>query len=396
LTYRAVVLGLSGLFVLLLGWLLSEVLNPLLIALLIAYVLNPLVERLEARGVKRRFAVYMLFVGVLLVFAGSIFFGAFNAGEQIEEIRREIQGERVLDERDPVDKARIEEFQKKNDPVLQRDPQGRWFIDEDGSGTRKIGLLEGITSQIAPVSSRMSSEKLESFARALETQASDALAVGAQASKGLSEFLKQLTNFVGYVFLVPLYTFFLLLAFSSMRDALAAHLPGAYRDHLIIIARRLDEQLSSFFRGRLVLALTKGALTALGLAIIGVRFSFFIGMLAGLLSVVPLLGPLVGGFLAVIFCYDSSGGWGTRCVAVAGVFATTEALEAIAYPAVIGRNVGLHPLALILALFSFGKLLGLFVVLMAVPIACVLKILFEEFVLPEVRALAEEKPPPVE
>jgi predicted PurR-regulated permease PerM len=394
LTYRAFVLGVSALFVLGLGYLLSEVLNPFLIALLIAYVLNPLVERLEQRGIQRRFAVYVLFAGALLLIGGSIGFGAFNAGEQIEEIRWELQGERLLDERDSGDKARLDALQKAADAALRRDPQGRWFVDVDGSGDRKIGLIEGITATIAPVGSRISTDRLESFARALETQAGDALAVGAQASKGLSEFLKQLTNFVGYVFLVPLYTFFLLLTFSSMRDAIRSHLPGAYREHIVVIAHRLDEQLSAFFRGRLVLALTKGALTALGLAILGVRFAFFIGMLAGLLSVVPLLGPLVGAFLAVLFCYDSSGNWGARCAGVGAVFAATETFEALAYPAVIGRNVGLHPLALILALFSFGKLLGLFGVLMAVPIACCLKILFEEFVLPEVRALAQEKPAP--
>lgn len=390
LTYRAVVLGVATLTVLGLGYLLSDVLNPFLIALLIAYVLNPVIEKLVARGVKRRVAVHVLFLGVLVVGGGSLGLGAFNAGDNLDEIRWELQGERLLDEKDAADKARLEQLQKDQDPLLKRDAAGRWFVDQDGSGERKIGLIERITATVAPVGSRISAERLETFARALETQAGEALAVGAQASKGLSEFLKQLTNFVGYVFLVPLYTFFLLLAFTDMREGVAAHLPGLYREHLLEIFRKLDGQLASFFRGRLVLALTKGALTALGLTLCGVRFAFFIGMLAGLLSVVPLLGPLVGGLLAVLFCYDSGGSWGARCAGVGFVIAATEALEALAYPTVIGRNVGLHPLALILALFSFGRLFGLFGVLMAVPIACCLKTLFEEFVLPEVRALARE------
>src|SRR5262249_10883141 len=149
-------------------------------------------------------------------------------------------------------------------------------------------------------------------------------------------------------------------------------------------------QLAVFFRGRLAVALTKGALTALGLAIVGVRFSFFIGMLAGLLSVIPLVGPLVGGGLAVIFAYDSGGSWGARCAGVGIVIGLAETFDYVAFPAVIGREVGLHPLILILALFSFGKLFGLFGVLMSVPIACCVKILFEEFVLPEIQALARE------
>src|SRR5207244_1945916 len=86
--------------------------------------------------------------------------------------------------------------------------------------------------------------------------------------------------------------------------------------------------------------------------------------------------------------------WGARCLGVLVVFVATESLEAAAFPYIIGRNVGLHPLALILSVFCFGRLFGLFGVLLAVPIACVVKIFFQEFVLPHVKALAAESPEP--
>ena len=60
---------------------------------------------------------------------------------------------------------------------------------------------------------------------------------------------------------------------------------------------------------------------------------------------------------------------------------------------ILGREVGLGPLPLILSFFVFGKLFGLFGLLLAVPIACVIKTLFVELVLPEIKALAAERPP---
>src|SRR5207248_118833 len=113
----------------------------------------------------------------------------------------------------------------------------------------------------------------------------------------------------------------------------------------------------AFFRGRLLIALSKGLLTGLGLWLVGVHFAFFIGIVAGALSVVPLLGMVVGGGLAVAFAYEPDS-WGTRCFGVLVVFLLAETLEMFVYPWLIGRNVGLHPLALILSVFCFGRLFG--------------------------------------
>ncbi|MBI3725615.1 AI-2E family transporter [bacterium] len=391
-SHRALVLAVALAAALGLGYYLSDVLNPFLIGLLIAYVLNPVVEKLEKWRVRRSFAVSVLFGAVLLSVVGTLGFGAFMAAEHLDEIRRDLAGERLLDEKDPTDKATIERLKKVEGSPLRKTPEGVYFVSEDLSGARKVGLIEKITDAVKPKLQRISHERLESFARALEAQAGDALSVGVKASKGLQEFLKQLTNFFGYVFLVPLYSFFLLLSLSDIQRHVSASLPGAYRARVLDIAGKIDRALAAFFRGRLLIALAKGVLTWFGLWLVGVRFAFFIGMAAGLLSVVPLLGPLVGGVLGCIFAYESGGSLGMRCLGVCLVFAGAETFEAFAYPAVLGRNVGLHPLALILAVFSFGKIFGLFGVLLAVPFACVVKILFEEFVLPEVRALAAEPP----
>jgi predicted PurR-regulated permease PerM len=382
------------LFLLGLGYYLADVLNPFLIALLIAYVLNPLVERLEHRRVRRTFAVTVLFAALLVGIGGVVVLGSFSAADHLEEIRFELAGERTLDEKNPIDAERIREMQGKGDPGrrdprLQKDVDGSYYIDEDLSGTRKVGLIERISRSTMPRLRSIPHGWLESATRTLEAQAGDALAVGVQASKGLQVFISQLWNFFGYVFLVPIYSFFLLLSLSEIQRIAADHLPGLYRDRIVSIAKRLDRSLAAFFRGRLLIAVGKGFITWLGLWLLGVKFAFFIGVVAAVLSFVPFLGAIVGGLLAVAFAYEPSS-WGARCLGVLIVFTAAESVEAAAFPYLIGRNVGLHPLSLILSVFCFGKLFGLFGVLLAVPIACVVKILFLEFVLPEIKALAAE------
>lgn len=385
----ALLLGVLGL-----GYHLADVLNPFLIALLIAYVLNPVVEMLERHRVRRRFTVAVLFAVVLAGGVMGVGFGAFSATDHLDDIRWELAGERPLDDKVPADHERIAALVAHKDPTLRRLEDGRYYVDEDLSGMRKVGLIEKITATLGPKLKSIPSVWVEGATRALETQAGEALTVGVQASRGLQTFLGHIWNVVGYVFLVPIYSFFLLLSLSDIRNDVARHLPGRYRERILVIARRLDVALAAFFRGRLLLALGKGLLTWLGLWMVGVRFSFFLGMVAGVLSVVPFLGTIVGGLLAVAFAYEPTG-WAARCVGVAITFLATESLEAAVFPFLIGRNVGLHPVALILSVFCFGKLFGLFGVLLAVPIACVVKIAFLELVMPEVRALAAEPPDPV-
>jgi predicted PurR-regulated permease PerM len=257
-----------------------------------------------------------------------------------------------------------------------------------------VGVIERIGIALGPRLRKISTEQVESFARALEAQAGQTLQFGAQASRGLGAFLSSIGNFFGYVLLVPVYTFFLLLSLSDLRERLRELLPGRYRTRILDIGAKIDRSLAAFFRGRLAIAILKGLATWLGLWIVGVPFAFFIGLVAGALSIIPFLGPIVGGVLALALAYEGEGGYGGRVVGVIVTFGVAETLENLLYPVLIGREVGLHPLALILSLFAFGKLFGLFGVLLAVPIACVLKILLAELLLPVLRQLAQEAPTP--
>jgi predicted PurR-regulated permease PerM len=117
--------------------------------------------------------------------------------------------------------------------------------------------------------------------------------------------------------------------------------------------------------------------------------------------VIPFLG-VVTMFAAVeLFVLADTGRFGTQFWLVAGLFGLIQALEAgVFQPLILGKETGLHPLAIIIALLSAGQLLGLFGVLLAIPLASTVKILFEDYVLPMFEEVADltriRKRPPEE
>jgi predicted PurR-regulated permease PerM len=404
---RWVVVGVGVAGLLALGFYLSEVFNPLLIGLLLAYMLNPLVEWAERRGWSRDRFVTLLFVVVFLVTSVLLGIGAVKMVGQVERLGRALAGERVLDPEDFEDRFLIDAAVALRDGkplptgatreriVHLATAEGHWFIDRDGDGERDPGLVEKVVTVVyGQLGDSVSRHELQQFAGAARNHASSLTRAGSQVTGWLREVANRAGAFLQYLLLVPLYTFFLLQSFSNLRDQLRDHLPGTYRARVVQIARRIDRQVAAFFRGKLMLALGKGTVTWLGFWIAGIPFAFPIGMGAGLLSVVPFLGPICGGGLAIIVSFAPTG-WLLKIVLVLVVLAVAEAVEAVAQPVILGREVGLSPLTLILSFFVFGQLFGLFGVLLAVPIACAANTLFVELLLPEIKALAREPGPSI-
>ncbi|MCZ6601637.1 MAG: AI-2E family transporter, partial [Planctomycetota bacterium] len=198
-----------------------------------------------------------------------------------------------------------------------------------------------------------------------------------------------------YLILVPVYTFFLLLSLGNIRKTLSEHLPGAYRDRILVVTAKIDRSVSAFFRGRLMICLAKGLLIAIGLWICDVRFAFAIGLLSGVGSLIPFLGGIFATVPSVILVLLDKPDPLWAVIGIGIVVVVVEAIEGLVLtPVILSKETGLHPLTLLLSMFIAGEVFGFFGVLLAVPIASIVKILFVEFVLPEIKALAKEKPAP--
>ncbi len=238
---------------------------------------------------------------------------------------------------------------------------------------------------------RLLSSAREALSGNLSKLADKGFQVGTGIVGALASGVRGVIQVISILVLIPIYTFFLLRGMNGIRERFCEHLPGRYRERMLSVLGKIHIAASGFFQGRLIVCGCVVALTAIGLMVCGVRFSVLIGLVVGIGSLIPFVGVIIGLVPACALAYFDHG-W-LNLVGVVLVFIIVQGLEGfLLTPLIIGRKAELHPLAIIISVFVGGELLGLFGILLAVPLACAVKILGQEFVLPQLKALAKEEP----
>lgn len=129
----------------------------------------------------------------------------------------------------------------------------------------------------------------------------------------------------------------------------------------------VDEVLSGFIRGQIIVAVCLAILYALGLGLSGIRFGVLIGVVAGLLFIVPYVGSVLGIIAATMVLLVDFSGWG-QVAAVAATFAIAQLIEGyLLTPRIVGNRVGLNQLETLIAILVGGEIAGLTGLIMAIP-----------------------------
>ncbi len=159
---------------------------------------------------------------------------------------------------------------------------------------------------------------------------------------------------------------YLVIDSEHIGNTLLALLPPRPRKQVEALAPRVLGRIGGYVRGQLLSSLCVGAVLAIGMGIMGVRYALLIGALAAVLNVVPFVGSIVAAVLGILSALNESLG---LAVGTALLFWGTNLLEAkLLAPQFVGRATGLHPLAVLLALFAGAHLAGLIGALVAVPV----------------------------
>ncbi|NDG50045.1 MAG: AI-2E family transporter, partial [Rhodospirillales bacterium] len=198
-------------------------------------------------------------------------------------------------------------------------------------------------------------ENLLGEGRALLAQAVPSLKAAGAGALSLFSFFTNLA-------IIPIYLFFFLLSSGDPTKNLSEHLsflkPGL-REDLIFLVREFIAIVVSFFRGQLIIGLIMGALLALGFTIIGLKFGLFIGLMLGVLNIVPYLGTIIGLSIALPLAFLQPGGDLKLVGLVLAVFILVQNIEGwYLTPKIMGKRTGLHPVAIIVAIFFWGTALG--------------------------------------
>jgi predicted PurR-regulated permease PerM len=177
-------------------------------------------------------------------------------------------------------------------------------------------------------------------------------------------------------FVLPVYLAFFLMAPPLPKD-IEEFLPffkAETRSDVVYLVKEFFDIIVSFFRGQLVVALAQGVLYAVGFMLVGLQHGFTIGILLGLLNIVPYLGSMIGLAIALPLAFFQPDGGAVTLALVIAVFAVVQTVEGYYLtPKVMGDRTGLHPLTIMVALFFWGTAFdGIAGMVLAIPLTAFL------------------------
>jgi len=313
--------------------LLSPILMPFLIALALAYLWDPVVDRLERAGLSRTVGVSVVFLVSTLVLLALVLVLVPLLGRQMHVVAAKVP-------------AAIEWFRSSLLPWLQREFQ---ISEADIPLERIKDALMANWKSAGGVAQEL-----------LVSATSSSLAV-----------LGWLANLV----LIPVVGFYLLRDWDRMIAWIRETLPRPWEQTATQLARECDEVVGAFLRGQFLVMLALGVCYTGGLMLIGLDLALLIGMLAGLASIVPYLGLVLGVAAASIAALLQFGDW-QPLFGVAAVFVSAQLLEGMYLtPKLVGDRIGLHPVAVIFSVMAGGQLFGFTGVLLGLPVSAVIMVL---------------------
>ncbi len=185
------------------------------------------------------------------------------------------------------------------------------------------------------------------------------------------------TTFLFNAFLTLLFTFFLLWYRNSIRNFLLIQASEKNRNNFKDILYQIKKTIQGYLYGLLIVMAILAVLNSVGLMIIGIDYAVFWGVLAALLAVIPYIGTTLGGTLPFIYAVATTDNW-WQPLAVVGMYVVIQNLEGnIITPNIVGSSVAINPLVALMALIVGGFIWGIGGIILAIPVAAIVKVIFE-------------------
>jgi len=184
----------------------------------------------------------------------------------------------------------------------------------------------------------------------------------------------------------------------QMFDKFLLIVPKKYKIEVEILARKINSVLSAYLRGQLFLVFIVSLMLFAALSILGIRFALILAIFSGFAEIVPIIGPITAAAVAALVAFiTASNNFGLSPIYAGAIviviyFVVRHFQDYFINPLVLGRITKLHPLVILFAVLAGGHVWGMLGLILAVPIAAVIKILFE-FSLDKINVSQEESKP---
>ncbi len=312
-------------------YLAQDILTPFLVAFILVYLLNPLVDKIEGTGIQRNYALLLIFLGFALALGLVVLF-SFGA---------------IKDEFTLLSKQIPEYFSKIKTSLLANASALEEKLPYLKKGTLQVLLNE----KFADIPS----------------------VIGPRIPGLLISAVGLVTNTLIVLFL----TFFILKDGRGFRKNIIKIIPNKYFETALCLLYEINVSVGSYVRGQIIDCTIVAILSVIGLYLIGLKYAIMIGIICGIMNIIPYLGPIVGmipGIFVALVDHQSGG----MAVSVVAVMMGVQLIDNVfVSPLAVGKSVDLHPIAVILSVSVGGAILGIWGMLLAVPIYCALKVTFQ-------------------
>lgn len=337
-------------FLVWLGINLSGVLFPFIIAFLIAYISSGVVDRLDARGLPRWVAALGVVLIILGVYAAVAVWVIPAMIGQMDQMVNAAQ--RLIQDAGSM---------------LEKDTLVRYLTE--------LGISEQQAETIVV-------DNLEPQVRAV-----------AEGVVGwIGDFLKNLALVIEGVVslvLIPFLTFYLLLDFNRIRVFVRSTLLQDNPEYVYYVGR-VDTILASYLGGILITSSIVGVLAIISLSVLQIPYAIVLGVLIGVLNLIPTFGILINILIAMVLFIFAPGDYLYNVGITFIVINVLHALNGyVIEPRIVGERVGLHPVMVMASLLAFSHFLGFVGLLIAVPVTAVALMFLREWYQ---RSLALDRP----
>jgi predicted PurR-regulated permease PerM len=324
--------------------LLKSIILLVILAIFFAYLVAPLVDLVEdlfhltKYTIPRPLAIAAAYVGLFVAVGLSLYFLLPYLGDQVSQFKEQVPGY--------VSQLR-EKATQLNEIYSQKLPANvRQNIKENAK--KKIEEIANYaSSEIPPL---------------------------------LFNVTLGLIHYLPWLFLVPILGFFLLKDANIFRAAALEMLPrGRWRWRGDELFQDLNKTLAAYIRAQLIACLFIGVVCTLAFLLFGVPYGLLLGVMAGFLEFIPLIGPLTVAVIATGLTFAVTTSASKAGLVLLFLLALRLIHDYVTYPRIIGQGIHLHPLAVVLSVLAGAELAGLSGVFLAIPVVAIVTVLHKHW-----------------
>ncbi len=200
----------------------------------------------------------------------------------------------------------------------------------------------------------------------------------ANAAQSAESLAAGLISVAASLIIVPFITFFLLNDYYKMQKALIENVPNKYFEMALNVISKLEDQISKFIRGTCIESIVVAVLYTISYNIIGVQYALVLGIIGGIMNIIPFAGPFIGAIPVVAVSVVQYGDLSMLIPIAISTIVVQQIDQFFVQPTVFSKIMSIHPLIMFLVILVGGEVLGVMGMVLSIPIYTIILVTAKE------------------